>query len=139
MVDALRESWRVLKRRGVLIDERPASAPMIIEVMAGMKAFWPTAVNRPVIEDDNGAADRAVRHAVGQRWFMPAESRAFSFDIYCDAASDLMAYAQMHRRMRDADIPYGDLEKRRRELTHSGQMAYLRCRRPWAVRAFHKA
>ena len=40
MVDALREAHRVLKPSGVLINVRPITAPVVLEVVIATQAVW---------------------------------------------------------------------------------------------------
>jgi hypothetical protein len=138
MVDALREARRVLTLSGILIDERPVTAPMVFEVIAAGRAIWAVEVNSHSPTDDHEAADAAVRHALSSEWFAFEKSHPFDFDVYCDTAEDLRLYAQEHRRMRETDIPYQDLELRRQELCAVGQAARLRCRRPWMLTSYRK-
>jgi hypothetical protein len=132
MVDALREARRVLTPRDILVDVRPVTAPMVVEVVIATRAIWATEVSSYVGAEDNAAADAAVQHALSDEWFVFEKRHPFNFEIYCDTAEDLKLYAQMHRRMREAEIPYEALEVRRCELS-DGPTARLRCRRSWVL------
>lgn len=61
----------------------------------------------------------------------------FDFEIYCDSGDELSVYAEA-RNLRGAEIPYRELEKRRRELGTQGQAARLRCGRPWMLSAYRR-
>ena len=137
MVDALREGRRVLTPRGILVDVRPVTAPMVVEVVIATRAIWANEVSSYVGAEDNAAADDAVQHALSGEWFIFEKRHPFDFEIYCDTAEDLKLYAQMHRRMREAEIPYDALEVRRRELS-DGRTARLRCRRSWVLSTYRK-
>lgn len=135
MVDALREVRQVVVPNGTLIDVRPVVAPMTIEVVIGNRPCWAMEINMYVGLEDEEAADAAVRHARSHEWFAFEKRQPFDFEIYCDTAEDLKAYAQMHRRTREAGIPYEDLEARRLELSKEAA-ARLRCRRTWTLSTY---
>lgn len=135
MVDALREARRVVTPDGLLIDIRPVSAPVTIEVVIGTHSCWAVEVISHAGLEDDEAADAAVQQALSRQWFRFERRQPFDFEIYCDTAEDLKAYAQLHRKMREAKIPYEDLEMRRRELSKTA-IAKLRCRRPWMLSTY---
>ena len=137
MVHALREARRVLTPRGILVDVRPVTAPMVVEVVIATRAIWAAEVNSYSGSEDDAAADAAVQQALSGEWFVFENRHPFDFEIYCDTAEDLKLYAQMHRRTREAEIPYEALEERRRELS-DGPTARLRCRRSWMLSTYRK-
>jgi hypothetical protein len=83
------------------------------------------------------AAKAAVERALSDEWFAFDKSLRYDFDMYCDTAADLSLYAQA-RKLPEAEIPYEELEERRRELRADGQTARLRCRRPWLMSTYRK-
>jgi hypothetical protein len=137
MVDALREAGRVLTPSGVLIDVRPVTQPIVVEVVIDAQAVWSKTVELYSAPEDVAAAVAAMEHAESRRWFVFEMSLAFSFDIYCDSVAELNAYAK-DRKLRGAEIPYAELEERQRELGAKGQAARLRCRRPWMLSRYRK-
>ena len=137
MVDALREARRVLTPRGILVDVRPVTEPMVVEVVIAARAIRAKEVDACSTPEDVAAADAAVQYALSGEWFAFEKSLRFDFEIYCDTAADLRLYAQT-RQLREAEIPYEELEKRRRELGADGQTARLRCRRPWNLSSYRK-
>jgi hypothetical protein len=140
MVDALREAHRVLAPSGTVIDVRPITARVVIEVVTAGRADWSAEVDAYGAAEDDASADAAVRQAVSGGWFACQRSDRFDFEVYCDTAADLKAYVEKGRRMRDANISYADLEKRQREISASrGQAARLRCHRPKMLSVYLKA
>jgi hypothetical protein len=137
MVNALCEAHRVLTPPGVLIDVRPVTEPIMVEVVIATRAVWAKTVDTYSAPEDVAAADAAVRHAVSRDWFVFETSLPFDFEIYCDSAAELRVYAE-GRKLRGADIPYEELEERRRESGAEGQTARLRCRRPWMLSTYRK-
>ena len=137
MVHALRETRRVLKVRGVLIDLRPATIPMALEIVIGARAIWSKEVDSSRTPEDVAAADRAVQHAVSAEWFRFEKSLPYVLEIYCDSAVEFSTYAQ-NQKLSDAEIPYEELQKRLSKLATSGQKARMRCRRPWMLSAYRK-
>ena len=137
MVNALREAQRVLTMSGVLIDIRPVTAPIVVEVVIATQAVWAKTVESYSAPEDVAAADAAVQHAVSRGWLVFETSLSFNFEIYCDSAAELRVYTE-DRKLRGAEIPYEELEERRRELGAEGQAARLRCRRPWMLSTYRK-
>ena len=136
MVDALREAHRVLERSGVLIDVRPVIAPVVAEVLIADQAVWAKTVESYSAPDDVAAAGAAVQHGVSREWLVFETSLPFLFDIYCDSGAELRVYAEA-RKLCGVEIPYEELEERRRELAAKGD-ARLRCRRPWMLSTYRK-
>jgi hypothetical protein len=137
MVDALREARRVLTPRGVLINVRPVTAPMLVELIVVGRTIWAKDVDACNTPEDVVAADDAVQRALSSEWFAFETSHPFDLEIRCHTAADLSRYAQT-RKLREAEIPYEELEERRRDLGADGQMASLRCRRPWMLSTYRK-
>jgi len=136
MVDALREARRVLTPLGVLIDVRPVIEPIVVEVIIP-EVVWTKTVDTYSAPDDVAAADAAVQHAVSREWLVFETNLPFNFEIDCDSAAELRVYADA-RKLRGAEIPYEELEERRRELGAEGHAARLRCRRPWMLSTYRK-
>jgi len=135
MVNALREAQRVLTPSGVLVDVRPVTAPIVVEVVIGTQAVWAKVVDVYSAPEDVAAADSAVQHAVTHGWLVFETSIPFNFEIYCDRSAELGVYVEA-RKLRGAEIPYEELEERRRELSTEGQAARLRCRRRWMLSTY---
>ena len=135
MVDALREAQRVLTPSGVLIDVRPVTAPIVVEVVIRNLAVWAKTVDSYSAPEDVTARQRMWRRRMRQystlyraNGLSFETSLPFNFEVYCDTAAELRVYAG-ERKLRGAEIPYQELEERRREVCAVGQTARLRCRR----------
>ena len=140
MVDALREAHRVLAPGGTVVDVRPLTARVSVELVTADRSDWAAEADAYGAAEDDAAADAAVRHALSSGWFVLQKSDHFDFEVYCDTAADLKAYAELGRRMRDAKIPYETLEKQLHELSAStGHAARLRCHRPKMLSVYLKA
>ena len=137
MVNALQEAQRVLTPSGVLMDVRPVTAPIVVEVVMATQAVWAKTVDSYSAPEDVAAADAAVQHAVSREWLVFETSLPFNFEIFCDSAAELRVYAEA-RKLHGAEIPYEEVEERRREFGAQGQAARLRCRRPWMLSTYHK-
>jgi len=139
MVDALREAHRVLLPGGAVVDVRPLTARIVVELVTPERAYWAAEGDAYGAAEDDASADAAAGHALSSGWFVSARNDRFDFEVYCDTAADLKTYAEMGRRMRDSKIPYDDLEKRRCELSAStGHAARLRCHRPKMLSVYRK-
>ena len=137
MVDALREARRVLAPPGVLIDVRPVTAPLVVEVVVSTEAVWATTVESYSAPEDVAASEAAVRHAVSHEWIVLENGLRFDFEVYCDSAAELRVYAE-GRKLYGAEIPYEELEQRRSESDEEGRPVRLRCRRPWMLNTYCK-
>ena len=137
MVDALQEARRVLAPRSFLIDVRPVVAPLVVEVIVAAQTIWMKEVASYSAPEEVAAADAAVQHAISAEWFAFEKCIPFDFEVFCDTAAELSAYAQ-DRKLHGEEIPYHELEERRSELRAGGQAARLRCRRPWMLSTYRK-
>src|SRR5215469_10477900 len=97
MVDALRESHRVLTPSGVLIDVRPVTAAIVRELVIATHAVWAETICAYSAPEDVAAADAAVQLAVTRGWPAFDMSLLFHFEIYCDSAAELRVYAEARK------------------------------------------
>jgi hypothetical protein len=137
MVDALRESRRVLTQSGILVDVRPVTAPMVLEIVTGDHSLWATGVNTRSGAEEHAAADTAVDEAVSAGWFVFESRCPFDVEIYCDTVAELSDYAQQ-RKLQELEMACADLEAQRRAVCGEGQTSRLRCRRRWMLSRYRK-
>jgi hypothetical protein len=110
---------------------------MVVEVVAATQTIWEKEVASYSTPEDVAAAEAAVQKALSDEWFVFEKSLPYHFETYCDTVTDLSLYVQA-RKLPEADIPYEELEERRREPGADGQTARLRCRRPWLMSTYRK-
>jgi hypothetical protein len=135
MVDALRDSHRVLVPEGTLLDLRPtaetqpleATLPDRVVIVGELEAQSPRA--------DDDAADAAVHDAVGAGWFIPSAARQFRVAFYWDSVADLAAYAAGGRYPKHVRPGWADLERAWRELRPSR----LGCKRSLSLGAYRRS
>jgi hypothetical protein len=90
MVHALHEAWRVLVPQGILIDLRPYSIDVPLEILykegnesAGLIDLSPGIVA-------NRAADEAITSVVHEGTFKELKSEYFDFAYYWNSVEDLL-------------------------------------------------
>jgi len=92
MVDALRESHRVLRGDGRLIDLRPAPVHRRVGLQRGGR-FLLIGVMRERLDDDR-AADRAVRAALRRGWFVKESEQRFECRRVFDRLPEFEAWLE---------------------------------------------
>src|SRR6202521_131089 len=139
MVDALREACRVVVPGGIVVDLRPMSARYRLEVVTDAVATAVAEIEAYEAQDDDNAADAAVRHAVSQGWLLPGGGIQFDFEFYWDTVVEMKQFAETARRMRRAGVDYAELEGRRRGLSRGAEpAARFRCHRPTILNTYRK-
>ena len=125
MVHALREIWRALTPGGLLLDLRPLSANMPVEVVgverAAMAGYLDTA---PEAYTDDRAADAAMG-AVGQEGLFARErDGAFDFLWYWDTPDEMQAF--IAEKWADTHLSEEVLAETRRLMADTGDGARVR-------------
>ena len=140
MVNALRETWRVLAANGMLVDLRPLSSKCPIEVVTPKEAIQIGEVDAYGAAEDDAAADSATRQAVEDGWYAPLGDTHFLFDFYWDTVSEMASFMEGSMRMKVVTPSYSELEKISRELnTGAENRTRLRCRRSMMLAVYRKA
>lgn len=120
MVDALKESARVLVQGGTLLDLRPISGKNPIDVVTAASVTAVVELDTFGAAADDIAANDAVRHALTKGWFLLKETSHFDFELYWDSVEEMESSLRQSRRLRDARIDHARLESRLRERSVEG-------------------
>jgi len=94
MVHALEESWRVLVPGGYLVDTRPLSGDMRVEVVADSRAKFAGLVDDSAWVADDEATERALETVIRRGLFLKEEEARFTFFDYWDTLEQLRAYTR---------------------------------------------
>ncbi len=128
MVNALKEAWRVLTPRGVLLDLRPLAQDMSIEIACqdsvAVTGFVDGAPGKP--HDD--ACDVSLASVQGEGWFASEHQRVFDLPVYFDTVDDMQRYLEENFRVRHAALEDDVLEHARRTLARETKGARVRLR-----------
>ena len=128
MVNALKEAWRVLTPRGVLLDLRPLAQDMPIEIASqgniAVTGFVDGAPGKP--HDD--ACDVSLERVQGEGWFASEHQRVFDLPVYFDTVDDMQRYLEENFRVRHAALECDVLEHTRRTLARGTEGARVRLR-----------
>jgi len=96
MVHALRETCRVLRPGGLLIDLRPIVSHPPVDVLGGDQAILAGRLDDSSDSADAIACDRTLRLAVEQRWLQRLAMEAFSYSMYWDTPEQMLEYVTAH-------------------------------------------
>ena len=110
MVDALRESYRVLHVDGILIDLRPLSTRFPIEAVAGADAFSLGEGDGTATADDDRAADRAIHEQVRTGLLTPRRHFAFDIHFYWDTTAEMADFLRSGRVPKRVTPAYADID-----------------------------
>lgn len=137
MVHALKESWRVLKGGGWLVDIRPYSLNPPVEVIVNATAQIAGPIDSSAGIPDDEAADNAIKAVIKEGMYSKREEGGFKFAYYWDTLEQMMDYIE--ERWSDSNhIPQDTLERAER-LTSDQQSAYqMRIRSNLKIRRYKK-
>jgi len=97
MVDALKESWRVLHQGGVLLDFRPLVGSPPIEIAGGGSAQEVGSVDDRAADGDSAAADAAIETVTKSGIFYGETKRQFQVAHYWDSVEEMSEYLGSRR------------------------------------------
>jgi hypothetical protein len=97
MVDALKESWRVLHNDGVLLDFRPLVDAPPIEIVSRESTQGSGSVDDRAAAGDSAAADAAIRTVVESGVFRPLTNTRFETAYYWDSVEEMSEYLASRR------------------------------------------
>lgn len=126
MVHALKEIWRVLAPGGLLLDVRPFSANMPVEVVGAAGAAM-AAGEMHESEDgraDDQAANAAMRAIEREGLFAREREGTFDFLWYWDTPDEMQAYVA--EKWTDTYLPDDVLAETRRLMQRTGADAQVR-------------
>jgi hypothetical protein len=99
MVHALEESWRVLTPDGVLVDTRPLSGDVRLDVIADSGTKFAGFVDDSSSIPYDEASDQALETALGKGLFLKEEETDFIFADYWDTLEQLRSYTEENWEM----------------------------------------
>ena len=91
MVHALKQTWRVLKEDGILIDLRPRHTGQLVEVI-DEEVELVTCFDDTHRENNDFAADRAIATVLEAGLFQKSRSVHFEYVTRYESGTELMAY-----------------------------------------------
>lgn len=92
MVHALKEAWRVLRKKGILVDLRPRHTNQVIETITDEQAQIITCYDDVHRVQNDVAADQAIVVAVESHLFQLEQSATFGYVKEYDTGTELMNY-----------------------------------------------
>jgi hypothetical protein len=139
MVHALRESLRVLRSTGILIDLRPFSIVFPIDVIAGSSAFRVGQGDAAATIDDERAAERAVAAEVERGSLMPRYQTRFELYFYWNTVAAMADYMRTGRTVKRVTPSYSEIDAMLGAAAdRTGAPARLRATRPMTLASYTK-
>ena len=131
MVHALQEIWRVLITGKYLVDLRPRSENLQVEVVAGERVMWAGAIDESAYLPDDVAADKAVAQVIQEGWFSQRCRAQFDYSMYWESLDEMKAYAT--EQWAKAHLPEATLVRCRRFMAVNPAVARVRIRRKMMI------
>ena len=136
MVHALREIWRVLIPGKDLIDLRPRSEDLQVEVVAGEQIIFVGVIDESAYLPDDVAADNAVAQLRQEGLFTQKQKAQFDYAMYWDSPDEMQAYAR--KRWPKSRLPEAVLVRSREFMAVSTVSARVRIRRKIMIIRYQK-
>lgn len=136
MVHALQEIWRVLIPGKWLIDLRPRSGNLRVEVVAAERVMLAGFIDESAYLPNDMAADKAIAQLTHEGLFIQKREAQFDYAMYWDSPDEMKAYAQ--ERWAEARLPEAVLVRSRWFMTDSPASARVRIRRKIMIVRYQK-
>ena len=136
MVHALREIWRVLISGKCLIDLRPRSENLQVEVVAGEQIMFAGVIDESAYLPDDVAADNAVTQVMQEGLFTQKHEARFDYAMYWDSPDEMKAYAR--ERWAKSRLLEAVVVRSRRFMATSSVSARVRIRRKMMIVRYQK-
>lgn len=94
MVHALKEIWRVLVPDGIMVDLRPLSGQLPLEIVADGQAKVAGLVDDSEEIPNDIAASKSLARVAQQGWFIREREEAFDYSLYWDTIDEMKAYME---------------------------------------------
>jgi len=92
MVRTLEETWRVLRKSGILIDLRPLHSNVTIHLVRKTDTILLTRHTDDWRHTNDEAANAAIHHIIGDGRFVFEKSAAFEYVKFYDTGQELLDY-----------------------------------------------
>ena len=136
MVHALKETHRVLKPNGLLIDLRPASAHRHIGL--GEARHWKQVGTLHEVLDDDFAADAAVEQMVREGYLHPERRLSFQLDRVMDTIEEVREWLKDFDQRRDLPTHEPLLHLIEKQRAQPGQPVKISVRGPMKLGVLRK-
>jgi hypothetical protein len=137
MVDALRESWRVLRQGGILVDLRPYASGWPLEVISHGDVLLSLILDDSLRSQDDIESNRAISSSIEHGWFKKQSEQFFDYAYYWDRLEDMSEYMQ-REWWNLAVIPEGFFKNVQRVFSSTSGSSELRIRRSMLVATYCK-
>jgi hypothetical protein len=136
MVHALREIWRVLISGKYLIDLRPRSEDLRVEVVTGEQVIFVGVIDESAYLPDDVAADNALAQIMHEGLFAQNHKAQFDYDMYWDSPDEMKEYAR--ERWPQSRLPEVVLVRSQRLMAAGSAYARVRIRRKVMIARYQK-
>jgi hypothetical protein len=137
MVHALKESWRVLKDGGRMVDLRPFASGWPLEIVSRGSAQLAGRLDdhKRVTVDD--ISNTAIAETVQGGWFQNEREDVFDYAYYWDSVEEMIAYVE-DDWSDSAVVPTNVMLEARRLVDIAGDPVEVRIRRKMKIAGYRK-
>jgi hypothetical protein len=137
MVNALAESWRVLRVGGRLVDLRPHVSGWPVEIVSRDTRILVGQLDDKKGISDDVASDNAISEAVQRGWFEKEDEEFFEYVYYWDTVDKMNAFIE-EEWCDLATMPDNVLSETRRLVQLTGEQVQIRVRRTILIASYRK-